>query len=146
LIFENARIECDLVTNLELIMRLTHRFREHFQKLSKRGARIRIIVENLDNEDLVKRTLEKMKPNRGNFAAKLIYKSKSLPYQITDHKEVWISGKKKLNRVYHVYCERMAGTWSNSLTKASRRLGITATQSAFIQKETLQERELAKAA
>jgi hypothetical protein len=78
LIFENARIECDLVTNLELIMRLTHRFREH-----------------LDNEDLVKRTLEKMKPNRGNFAAKLIYKSKSLPYQITDHKEVWISGKKE---------------------------------------------------
>lgn len=95
LIFENARIECNLVTNLELIMRLTHRFREHFQKLSKRGAGIRIIVENLDNEDLVKRTLEKMKPNRGNFAAKLIYKSKSLPYQITDHKEVWISGKKE---------------------------------------------------
>jgi hypothetical protein len=43
----------------------------------------------------VKRTLEKMKPNRGNFAAKLIYKSKSLPYQIIDHKEVWISGKKE---------------------------------------------------
>jgi hypothetical protein len=35
LIFENTRIECDLVTNLELIMRLTHRFRDHFKNYQR---------------------------------------------------------------------------------------------------------------
>jgi sugar-specific transcriptional regulator TrmB len=95
LTFENARIECDLVMNLELITRLMPHFREHFQKIAIKGARIRIIVENLNNEHLVKRTLEKIRPNGGDFAAKLIFKSESVPYQIIDHKELWIGGKKE---------------------------------------------------
>lgn len=94
-IFENGRMECDLVMNLELITRLAHRFREHFQTMARRGARIRIMVENLNNEDLVKRTLEKIRPNRGDFVAKLIYKSKSIPYLIIDHKELWVGRKEE---------------------------------------------------
>jgi hypothetical protein len=90
----NAKIEYDLVTNLELIPQKMHCLYE-LQAIARKGAKIRIIVENLANEDLVKRTLEKIIPNTGDFAAKLIYKSSSVPYQIIDHKEVWIPTQKK---------------------------------------------------
>ena len=93
LAFERARVEFDWVTNLELITRLVPTFSKCFQTLASRGVRIRIIVETLENVDLVKRTLEEIRPNEGFFEAKLIYKSKSLPYQIFDHKELWISGE-----------------------------------------------------
>jgi sugar-specific transcriptional regulator TrmB len=94
LTFENTKKECDLVTNLELITRRMHHFHEHFQKLSRRGARIRVIVESINNEDLVKRTVEKIRPDNGEFAAKLIYKKTSLPYRIIDNKELFIRRKK----------------------------------------------------
>ena len=90
----NAKIEYDLVTNLELIPQRMHCLYD-LQALARRGAKIRLIVENLANEDLVKRTLEKIIPNNGNFAAELIYKSSSVPYQIIDHKEVWIPTQKE---------------------------------------------------
>jgi sugar-specific transcriptional regulator TrmB len=94
LLFENTRTEIDLVASLELLTRRMHVFRENFKKLSKRGVRIRIIVENLNNEDLVKRTLEKIKPDKGDFAAKLVYKSNPLPYRIIDNKDLWIRRRK----------------------------------------------------
>jgi sugar-specific transcriptional regulator TrmB len=94
LTFENTKKECDLVTNLELMTRRMNHFREHFQKLSRRGARIRVIVENINNEDLVKRTIEEIRPDRGDFAAKLIYKKRSPPYRIIDNKELFIRRKK----------------------------------------------------
>ena len=93
LAFKKVRVEFDWVTNLELITRLTPSFSEHFQTLASKGVKIRIIIETLKNEDLVKRTLEEIRPDGGDFAAKLICKSKSLPYQIFDHKELWISEK-----------------------------------------------------
>jgi sugar-specific transcriptional regulator TrmB len=93
LTFENTKKECDFVTNLELMTRRTHHFREHFQKLSRRGARIRVIVENINNEDLVKRTIEEIRPDKGDFAAKLIYKKTALPYRIIDNKELFIRRK-----------------------------------------------------
>jgi hypothetical protein len=90
----NAKIEYDLVTNLELIPQRMHCLYE-LQAIATRGAKIRLIVENLNNEDLVKRTLEKIRPNTGDFAAKLIYKISVTPYQIIDHKEVWIPTQRK---------------------------------------------------
>jgi sugar-specific transcriptional regulator TrmB len=92
--FENARIGYDMVTSLELITLRMNRFRDHFQTLAKNNARTRLIIENRANEDLVKRTLEEIRPNMGDFAAKLIYKYSCTPYQIIDNKEVWISIKK----------------------------------------------------
>lgn len=93
LTFENTKKECDLVTNLELMTRRLHHFREHFQKLSRRGAIIRVIVENINDEDLVKRIIEKIRPDKGDFAAKLIHKKTSLPYRIIDNKELFIRRK-----------------------------------------------------
>jgi sugar-specific transcriptional regulator TrmB len=95
LTFENTKLEYDLVTNLELIAQMAQHLREHFQKMARRGVKMRIIVENLNNENLVKKTLEKIRPNRGDFAAQLIYKSNVVPYQIIDYKELLISEKEE---------------------------------------------------
>ncbi len=94
LAFKNLRIEFDWVTNYDLMTRLTQSFSENFKLIARKEAKIRIIVENLKKDDLVKKTLEKIRPDRGDFAAKLMHKSKCLPYQIFDHKELWISRKK----------------------------------------------------
>lgn len=79
---------------LELMTRRMNHFREHFQNLSRREVKIRVIVENLNNEDLVKQTIEKIRPDRGDFAAKFIYKKTSLPYRIIDNEELFIRKKK----------------------------------------------------
>lgn len=92
--FGNARIGVDMIMNLELITRKMNRFRNHFQTLAKNNARTRLIIETLSNKDLVKRTIEEIRPNTGEFAAKLIHKSSCTPYHIIDHKEVWISREK----------------------------------------------------
>jgi sugar-specific transcriptional regulator TrmB len=94
LTFENTKKEVNLVTNLELLTRRMNHFREHFQKLSRKGAKIKVIVEKLNNEDLVKKALEKIKPDNGDFAAKLISKSIPLPYRIMDNKELFVYRKK----------------------------------------------------
>jgi sugar-specific transcriptional regulator TrmB len=94
LTFEHTRIEYDLVTTPELVTRMQEHLREHLRTLVKRGAKIRIIVENPNDENLVKRILKKIKPKGGNFAAKLVYKNISVPYQIFDNKELWIGMKR----------------------------------------------------
>jgi sugar-specific transcriptional regulator TrmB len=91
--FENAMIECDFVASRELLTLLMHRYREHFQKLSRRGVRIRVIVENLNNEEAEK-AVEKIRPDMGDFEAKFIHKSTPLPYRIIDNKELWIRRKR----------------------------------------------------
>jgi hypothetical protein len=91
---KNASIGCDEVTSLELIKKRMNRFREDFQILAKNKGRIRLIIETLANGDLVKRTVEEVRPTMGNFAAKLIPKNTSTPYRIIDHKEVWIRRRK----------------------------------------------------
>ena len=125
LLFENTRTEFDLVTNLELITRRMQHFRENLKKLSKRGVKIRIIVENLNNEDLVKRTLEKIKPDKGDFAAKLVYKNRSIPYRIIDNKDLWIRRKKLAEsglpavlwttgrNIIHFYKENFEKAWND---------------------------------
>jgi sugar-specific transcriptional regulator TrmB len=123
--FENTRTEFDLVTSLELITRRMHLFRENFEKLSKKRVKIRIIAENLNNEDLVKRTLEKIRPERGDFAAKLIHKRKPISYHIVDHKEIWIRIKKSTesglpavlwtngSNIVHFYRESFEKAWND---------------------------------
>jgi uncharacterized coiled-coil protein SlyX len=98
LAFKNLRSEFDWVTNLDLITRLADTFSENFKLIARRQAKIRIIVEDLKNADLVKQIIEKIKPHRGNFEVKLIHKDKSLPYQIFDHEQLWITRKKVTKR------------------------------------------------
>jgi sugar-specific transcriptional regulator TrmB len=126
LAFENTKKECDLVTNLELLTRRMDHFHENFQKLSRKGVKIKVIVEKLDNGDLVKKALEKIKPDNGDFAAKLISKSVSLPYRIIDNKELFIRRKKTTEsglpcvlwtnskNVVKFYKENFERVWHNS--------------------------------
>jgi sugar-specific transcriptional regulator TrmB len=125
LTFENTKKECNLVTNLELLTRRMNHFRENFQKLSRKGAKIKVIVEKLNNEDLVKKALEKIKPDNGDFAAKLISKSIPLPYRIIDNKELFVYRKKTTEsglpcvlwtngkNIVQFYKENFEKTWIN---------------------------------
>ncbi len=126
LAFKNLRSEFDWVTNLDLITRSADTFAENFKLIARRHAKIRIIVEDLKNGDLVKETLEKIKPRRGNFAVKLIQKSKALPYQIFDHEQLWITRKKVTQRgfpnvfwtnsrnIAEFYEENFKKAWNNN--------------------------------
>jgi sugar-specific transcriptional regulator TrmB len=145
LTFENMRTECDLVTNLELITRRMRHFRKHFKKLSTKEVKIRIIVENPNNKELVKRTLEKIRPDRGDFAAKLFYKRRPIPYWIIDNKEVWIRRKKLTEAGLHctlwTNASNIVQFYKESFEKA---WNAPPRAIALIQSETL-GRELAKA-
>jgi sugar-specific transcriptional regulator TrmB len=93
LTFEKTRTEYDLVTTAELLARMYQHLRENFRLLAKRGAKIRIIVENPNDENSVNKILEEIKPKVGSFTVKIVNKKKPIPYQIFDNEEVWISMK-----------------------------------------------------
>ncbi len=95
--FENARIGCDMVISLELLTKKENRFYGYFQTLADNNVRTRLIIETLE-KDLTERIIKKMRPQKGNFTAKIIVKEKSTPYYVIDGKEVWIS-RKQLNDV-----------------------------------------------
>jgi sugar-specific transcriptional regulator TrmB len=92
--FENAKNECDWVSDMELLTKRTRSIHDYFGALSMKGVRLRAIIETLNNKDFVKRAIEKIRPNRGNFKAKLVCKERSTPYMIIDNKELWIRRKK----------------------------------------------------
>lgn len=94
LTFENMKTEYDLVTTTEMATRMQEQLHDHLRNLAKRGVKIRIILENPNDENLAKKILEKIKPKSGNFKAKLLFISNSVPFQIFDRKEVWVSTKK----------------------------------------------------
>ncbi len=98
LAFKNLKGEFDWVTNLDLITRLSQTFSDKFMLIARRHAKIRIIVESIKNDNLVKQTLEKIRPSGCDFEAKIIHKRKTLPYQIFDHKQLWIDRKKVTRR------------------------------------------------
>ncbi|MCW4048089.1 MAG: hypothetical protein NWE99_11115 [Candidatus Bathyarchaeota archaeon] len=88
--FEKTRTEYDLVTTSELLTRMQENLRENLRVLGKRDARIRIVIEKPNDENVVKRILEKIKPKTGDFAAKLVYKKIPMSYQIFDNEELYI--------------------------------------------------------
>jgi sugar-specific transcriptional regulator TrmB len=92
--FENTKTEYDLVTTPELIMRMEEHLRVHIQTLARRGAKIRIIIETPKFEDAVEAAIEKIKPKKGDFEAKLVSKVNSVPYQIFDNQELWVGMKR----------------------------------------------------
>jgi len=125
--FENARINCSIVMNLELITQWKYYFHKHFQTLAEKQVKVRVIVEALENENenVAKRAIKKIIPNNGDFIVKLIRKSKSKPYHIIDQKELWIKTRKKTQsgfpcvlltnskNVIQLYEENFEHMWNN---------------------------------
>jgi sugar-specific transcriptional regulator TrmB len=97
-IFENVQVEYALVVDLKMLNRLLYVLQERFQKLSKRGVKIRMIVENTQNEKLVKKIIEKIKPSKGDFTTKLIRKDYTIPYYIIDQKELCMCMKQETKK------------------------------------------------
>lgn len=127
LTFKNVKIEVDWVTNLELLLKpIMNYFHESLQTLVNNRAKTLLIIENLDDEDLVRQTIEKLGPNKGYFTAKLIGKTIFKHYQIIDHKEVWIATQQKTEsgfpcilwtndqNIVYVYEEYFKNTWNHS--------------------------------
>jgi sugar-specific transcriptional regulator TrmB len=92
--FKKTKKEYDLVTTSELLRRMQEHLRENFRGLAKRGVITRIIVENPDDENSVKKIIKNLTPKMGDFEAKLIYKNTPVPYQIFDNEELWIGLKR----------------------------------------------------
>jgi len=125
--FENARINCSIVTNLELITQWKYYFHKHFQTLAEKQVKVRVIVETLENENenVTKKAIKKIIPNNSDFTVKLIRKSKSKPYHIIDQKELWIKTRKKTQsgfpcvlltnskNVIQLYEENFEHMWNN---------------------------------
>jgi sugar-specific transcriptional regulator TrmB len=125
--FESAKTEYDLVTTLELITRMEEHLRVHIQSLAKRGVKIRVIVES-PNDDDVKSAVERIKPKKGGFEAKLVCKVNSVPYQIFDNQELWVGMKKVTDsgvpcalctngrNIVRFFKESFEETWNNHAT------------------------------
>lgn len=95
LTFGNVSIECDLVINLGLIKPLMRKLRQNFQQLDRNKVKVRIIVENPSDDELVKKILKRAIPKQADITAKLILKNEAIPYYVIDHNEVWISMEKE---------------------------------------------------
>ena len=93
LMFKNVKKEFDLVTSDMLLERRETHFRDNFQKISRRGVKIRLILESLEGEFEARKLLDKIRPRKGNFNAKLLHKT-SIPYKIVDGQDLWIRRRK----------------------------------------------------
>jgi len=94
--YENAKTNCDLVMNYELLTQRIDALRWRFQKLAANKVKTRLLFETTQNIITVKRTLTEVIPKTGNFKVKLTTGKITIkPYVIIDNKEVYITTRKK---------------------------------------------------
>jgi sugar-specific transcriptional regulator TrmB len=90
-LYEEAKIECNIVASIELLTIRGPNFHERFRKATKNGAIIRLIIEAPRNEERIESIVERVRPDSDNFTAKFIISKSPKPFQIIDREEVWIS-------------------------------------------------------
>jgi sugar-specific transcriptional regulator TrmB len=96
LIFKKAKIDCSVVSSIELLTKRAEPFRERFQNATDNGAEIRLVIECRNSErSIIGSTVEKVRPKKGAFSAKLVICESPKPFQVIDRKEVWISTARK---------------------------------------------------
>ena len=108
LLYENARLECNFAASLEVLTKRTDDFRRRFHTATSNGAKIRLIVEAPKRDERLMQVLERVSPKTGNFMAKIILSKSPKPFQVFDHKEVWITTAQKRN-----HSELPCILWSN---------------------------------
>jgi sugar-specific transcriptional regulator TrmB len=94
LTFEEAKEECDLFLDLELISGLIEEFRDRFKTIDKE-VRIRIMIKNVENDNEISNIVKKIRPEHKDFMVKIINNSESIPYYIIDQRELWIGMKNR---------------------------------------------------
>ena len=94
--FSRISKECNMMLSLELIASIMQNLRNHMQIIGTR-AKIRVIVQNANPkyERAIVDAIEKIRPKKGDFTAKIVSKSESINYYLIDDSALWVSMKKK---------------------------------------------------
>ena len=99
---------------------------EFIKLLSDRKTRTLLLAVTLEDKDVVRKTIEKLGPNKSYFTAKLIGRNIFKHYLILDHKEVWIATEQRTEsgfpcvlwtndgNIVHVYEEYFDKGWNHS--------------------------------
>jgi sugar-specific transcriptional regulator TrmB len=125
--FRKVKKEVNLFTNLELLnMPIMRYYVEFLQSLKENNSKGLLLVTSQDSPALVRQSVEKIAPYKGNFTAKLIDKKMFRQYQIIDRKEVWIAVQQKTEtgfpcmlctndqNIIDVYSEHFRRQWTHS--------------------------------
>ena len=126
LTFRKMKKEFLLVTHLERIETASKHFRDLLQTTANNKVKTRLIVVTKDESDIVKGSIEKIAPSRGQFIAKSIKKTTCKNYQIIDNKEIWIGTQQETENgsqcmlwtndqnIIDVYKENFKKIWSQA--------------------------------
>jgi HTH-type transcriptional regulator, sugar sensing transcriptional regulator len=125
--FRKVKREVSLFTNLELLnMPIMRYYVEFLQSLKENNAKGLLLLTSQDDPALVKQSVEKIAPYKGNFTAKLMDKKMFRQYQIIDRKEVWIAVQQRTEtgfpcmlctndqNIIDVYTEHFKRQWNHS--------------------------------
>jgi sugar-specific transcriptional regulator TrmB len=124
---ENARTHYDTLITKEVIIKFASVFRKGFRTLAKNGVRSRLIIGADKCEDSIERAIEKMRPHKGEFTAKITGKNCPIEhYSIVDHREAWLGTQKGTatssisptlwttdKNVVSLFEEHFEATWNN---------------------------------
>ncbi len=95
-LFEKASLQVDLILSLELLALRAAKFRERFQNAANHGVKTRLIVEHPLRSEKTSDMIRLVTPKSANFTAKFLPTKTPKPFQIIDHKEIWITGRERL--------------------------------------------------
>ena len=125
ILYEKAKTECNVVASIELMTIRGPNFHKRFQTAINNGAKIRLLIEAPRREERIESTVERVRPDSDNFSVKFIISKSPKPFQIIDHKEVWIATTLKSQsgtpsvlwsngeNIVTVYHERFERKWNN---------------------------------
>jgi sugar-specific transcriptional regulator TrmB len=125
-LYEEAKMECNIVASIELMAIRGPNFHERFRRAINNGAKIRLLIESPKIEkERIKSTVERVRPHSDNFTAKFVICKSPKPFQIIDREEVWVSTTLKSEsgtpcvlwsngeNIVAAYHERFERLWNN---------------------------------
>jgi len=129
LLIKKTKREFKIIISMEHITEpLLHDFRNFLQMIAEKDAKIKLIIVSTNDEEEIRQIVENIAPNKGQFRAKLIYKSICKDYQVVNNKEVWIETQQKTEtgrpclfwtndlNIVNVYVDNFKRTWAHLKT------------------------------
>ncbi len=124
-LFRKASLQVDLVLNLDLLTVRATKFRERFQTATSHSVKTRLIVEHPSKIEKIDAIVKLVTPKSKNFASKFLQTKTPKPFQIIDHRDIWITRREKLPSgfpyvfwtnsadIIEVYEERFEKLWND---------------------------------
>ncbi len=95
-LFRKASLQVDLVLNLDLLTLRATKFRERFQTATNHSVKTRLIVEHPSRIEKTNAIVKLVTPKSKNFTSKFLKTKTPKPFQIIDHRDIWITRREKL--------------------------------------------------